>query len=172
MEPQQELPLIREVHGFKRTRCGCVYCAAPCRHVPGGLDPSDLERLCPPGRDVFAWAEEHLRALTGRPYPTLVPARHPEGHCHWLIEGKCAVHDNSPYGCAFFDAHMSRDEADRRQAATVQARRADADAGGLYHRVWLHLCQKGLIARPGDRAGLVEEVGRMWRNAERRWQQL
>ncbi len=158
---------VRQQFGFARTVCGCAFCTAPCRHIPGSLDVSDLPRLCPPGQDVLVWAEQHLRALVDKPFPTLVPSRAANGHCHWLFEGRCAVHENAPYSCAFFDAHMSEMEIERRSAATIQARRGDAAANGLYYRVWLHLCQKGLIGPPGDRAALTEEVRVIHRNAER-----
>jgi hypothetical protein len=154
------LPL-REEHGFRRTCCGCAFCAAPCRHVPGALDPADLVRLCPEGADLFAWAEEHLRALTSHPYPTLVPTRRADGACHWYYEGRCAVHEHAPYGCAFFDSHMPRAEVEARYAATVRAREEDAAAGGLYFQVWSYLCRRGLVGRPADRAGLGEEVRRL-----------
>src|ERR1700682_4838839 len=90
----QELPLVRQEYGFHRTVCGCAFCRTPCRHLPGSLDVTDLLRLCPAGEDVMAWAQEHLRALTEKPYPTLVPARHPHGPCHWLFDGQCVVHEN------------------------------------------------------------------------------
>src|SRR5271166_1913757 len=144
MEITRDLPLVRKQFGFCRTICGCELCRAPCRHMPGSLDISDLPRLCPVGQDVFAWAEQHLRALTDKPFPTLVPARRADGHCHWLYEGKCAVHEISPYGCAFFDSHLDAAEVKRRSAATIQARRADALNNGLYYQVWLHLCARGL----------------------------
>src|SRR5438128_2537880 len=96
---------IREQFGFQRTRCGCVFCQAPCKHIPGSLDVSDLWRLCPKGQDVFTWAEEHLRVLPDKAFPTLVPVRQVNGHCHWFVQGKCAVHENAPYSCAFFDSH-------------------------------------------------------------------
>lgn len=160
-------PAAREQHGFQRTVCGCEYCRAPCRHMPGSLDVADLESLCPAGQDVFAWAEQHLRALVNKPYPTLVPARQANGHCHWLYEGRCVVHDRSPYGCAFFDRHMSEAEAQRRADATIQARQADAARNGLYHRVWLHLRRKGLVSRPGDRDGLAQETLQIHRYVER-----
>ena len=135
--------------------------------MPGSLDVIDLARLCPPDHDVFTWAEQHLRALTDKPYPTLVPARQANGHCHWLFEGLCAVHENAPYSCAFFDAHMTEEEINRRSAATIQARQEDAARDGLYYRVWNHLCHKGLIARSGDRTALAEDVSKICRNAER-----
>ncbi len=170
LSSQGERPLSpdREQHGFQRTRCACAFCAAPCRHIPGSLDVSDLERLCPEGQDLFAWAEEHLRAVPDKPFPTLVPARGLDGGCHWYFDGKCAVHEAAPYGCAFFDVHMSEEEAGRRAAATIQARREDAAAGGLYHRVWLHLCRKGLTSPSGDRDGLAGEWARIHRHAEGR----
>jgi hypothetical protein len=150
-------PANRERYGFQRTVCGCEMCRVPCRHMPGSLDVVDLLALCPPNHDVFGWAEEHLRALTDKGVPTLVPARLPNGHCHWLFEGQCVVHEHSPYGCSFFDAHQPADEVERRSAATMQARRDDAAAHGLYYRVWLHLCRKGRISPPGDRQAIDRE---------------
>ncbi|HWY88572.1 MAG TPA: hypothetical protein VNX28_17805 [Gemmataceae bacterium] len=148
----------REDYGFRRTKCGCEFCRAPCRHMPGSLDVTDITRLCPPGQDVFAWAEQHLRALTDKPYPTLVPARQDNGACHWLCGGLCAVHDDAPFSCAFFDMHMTEEEIEARSAATIQARQDDAARNGLYQRVWLHLCREGLIGVPGNRAALAEEL--------------
>ncbi len=111
MEPES---VAREQHGFRRTVCGCEFCKAPCRHVPGSLDVSDLGRLCPPNEDVFTWAAQHLRAVVDKPFPTLVPARQTNGHCHWLFDGRCAVHGSAPYSCAFFDSHMTDAEVERR----------------------------------------------------------
>ena len=66
----------------------------------------------------MTWAREHLRAskglqvfnpMTGKKLqiPSLVPAKQSNGHCHWLqSDGRCAVHENSPFGCAFLDQHM------------------------------------------------------------------
>ncbi|HEV8058854.1 MAG TPA: hypothetical protein VGP68_03225 [Gemmataceae bacterium] len=156
-EPRQ----AREAFGFTRTICACAICQAPCHHIPGSLDVADLPRLCPPSQNVFTWAEEHLRAIVDKGYPTLVPSRGANSHCHWLFEGRCSVHAVAPYSCAFFDSHMTDVEIDRRSAATIKARRDDAAANGLYYQVWLHLCRKNLIGPPGDRAGLAEEVSRL-----------
>jgi len=162
----RKLPMVREEFGFRRTQCACAFCQAPCRHLPGALAPSDLLRLRPPDRDVFAWAEEHLRTLRAKPYPLLVPARRPDGVCHWYFEGKCAVYESAPYGCAFFDAHMPEQESTRRFAALVAAIQQDVTANGLYYRIWLHLRQKGLTARTGNRAELVRDLERIARRAE------
>jgi hypothetical protein len=156
--PTSKPPVEREEHGFRRTACGCELCKVHCRHLPGALDPSDLARLCPLEHDLFTWAEQHLRALTDKPYPTLVPARQPNSHCHWYFDGQCAVHDVAPYSCAFFDSHMAEDEVTSRVAATAAAIRQDATANGFYARVWQHLCRKGLIGRPGDRGALFREL--------------
>jgi hypothetical protein len=135
--------------------------------MPGTLDPSDLPTLYGQDGDIFAWAEVHLRALVDQPYPTLVPARNPQCHCHWYFDGKCAVHDHAPYGCAFFDAHQSDGEVAGRVAATIQACKDDAAANGLYYRLWRHLCGKGLIGKRGDRHTLRMEVQRIARRSER-----
>jgi hypothetical protein len=162
----------REEFGLQRTECGCACCAAPCRHVPGGLVPSDLAGLCPPGQDVFAWAEQHLRALTAGPHPALVPARGVTGGCHWFFEGRCAVHGHAPFGCAFFDSHQPPEEVRRRQEAMARARAEDAAADGLYTRVWRHLRAKGLVAPPGDWAAVLAEVDRIRRGTVRRARRL
>ena len=56
---------------------------------------------------------------------------------------------------------MTEEEIEKRSAATIAARRADAVEQGLYFRVWRHLCQKGLTAPSGDRAALQEELHRL-----------
>lgn len=156
-QPRIELP-TRSQHGFQRTVCDCEFCRAPCRHVPGSLDVADLDKLCPQGQDIFAWAEQHLRAVIDKPYPTLVPARHEGGACHWHYEGRCLVHAHAPYSCAFFDMHMDAAEIARRSAATIASRQKDADAEGLYFRVWLYLQRRGLTAPAGNREALNDEL--------------
>jgi hypothetical protein len=135
--------------------------------MPGTLDSSDLSRLCPAGQDVLAWAEMHLRAVTDSPLPALVPARHPWGHCHWYFEGRCAVHDNAPFGCAFFDSHMSQEEIETRAAIHAQAIRQDIGSNGLYVRTWRHLVAKGLTCRRGDRGQVDGEVHKLLCRASR-----
>ncbi len=156
--PSSEPRAGRTQYGFARTKCGCAFCSAYCKHVPGRLDVGDLERLCPPGRDVFAWAEEHLRAVADSPFPKLVPARREQGPCHWFLDGKCLVHENAPYGCAFFDSHMDPAEVERRSKAANRASREDAARNGLFTRVWRHLCGRGLTTPSGNRGRLDEEL--------------
>src|SRR5438105_14382764 len=93
-----EPPPAREQFGFRRTVCGCAFCQAPCRHIPGSLDVAALERPCPPDTDAFAWSERHLRVLTDEPFPPRAPALQSNGHGHWLVDCTCAVHDAPPDG--------------------------------------------------------------------------
>ena len=138
--------------------------------------PADLERMhrsLAPDQDLLSWARRHLLASPGalvmsrgRAFriPTLVPARRPDGACVFLTAaGRCAVHAVSPFGCAFFDAHMADAEADRRSKRGLQAVAEAWDVGGLYAQVWLALAGDGLVAPPPEvarrqlrRAGGVE----------------
>lgn len=104
---------VREEFGFRRMVCACRKCSLWCEYVPGALVPSDLDRLIPSGDDPFDWAKDHLLASPGFrrmdaygrivvQIPTLVPKRQENGFCHWLEDGLCLIHDNSPFGCAFF----------------------------------------------------------------------
>jgi hypothetical protein len=80
------------------------------------------------------------------------------GHCHWYVGGKCTVHENAPYGCAFFDAHRAPSDLERRSEAGSQAIQADIARNGLYAQVWQHLCDRGLTRPSGNRAALNEEA--------------
>jgi hypothetical protein len=146
---------VRTEFGLQRTACACERCSLFCRHMPGYLVPSDLERLIPPGEDPFVWAKIHLRAVMPVPggFPNLVPAQLPNGHCHWLEDGKCAVWQNSPFGCAFFDQHMGREEHEGRNAWGRAARQEAFEKNGLYAQLWHALKEAGLV-----RAGRSKEV--------------
>jgi hypothetical protein len=124
--------------------------------MPGFLIPSDLERLIPDGVDPFVWSEGHLRASFGslvpsggvmKWTPSLVPAKADSGSCHWLKDGRCTVHENSPFGCAFLDQHMTDREAEKRSQAGRDARWDDFVTDGLYSQIWQHLSERGLVYR-------------------------
>jgi hypothetical protein len=98
-----ELPVARKEIGFTRTTCGCKKCQVWCKHQPGFLVPSDLDRLIPQDEDPYQWAEKHLRASPGLrivvsgltvSIPSIVPAKQENGHCHWFQGGNCLVHTN------------------------------------------------------------------------------
>ena len=174
------LPVVRrEEAGFKRTTCGCQLCSSFCKVMPGYLVPSDLERLIPKDQDPMAWARTHLRAsrglvmfnmLTGKTVsiPSLVPAKQANGHCHWLTQdGKCSVHSDSPFGCAYFDQHMTDAEADRRSHYARLARAQAFDERSLYSEIWHMLKSEGLVGG-GEYAQSQKDLKRMRSSVERR----
>jgi Fe-S-cluster containining protein len=131
------LPVIdktRTEFGYYRTICSCPDCTAGCRYLPAYLIPADLERMhtdLDPGEDLLSWARKHLLASPGAlvvrrgkafRIPTLVPARQADGACIFLTsEGRCGVHAVAPFGCSFFDTHMSDQEANLRSSTGLRA---------------------------------------------------
>jgi hypothetical protein len=178
MNKLSSLPIIeRTEFGFTRMHCSCRACSVWCEHVPGLLVPSDLERLIPKDADPFHWAEEHLRCSPGvittiknargegeeivEKLPSLVPAKQANGHCHWLKEGRCLVHENAPYGCAFLDHRQSEEYANRvRKAGAIARIDAIRDGNSLYRRLLQHLEDKGLLYETNleDRSKVAKEM--------------
>jgi hypothetical protein len=83
--------------------------------MPGYLIPADLDRLIPWDRGTQAawgWCLKNLRASSGarvlirgevRNVPTIVLASREDGSCVFLENDRCTVHDDAPFGCAFFN---------------------------------------------------------------------
>lgn len=140
---------------FVRSSCACEACSVFCKYFPGYLLPEDLVRLCPQNENLYEWSERELLASPGAKVVkngvvvrvrTLVPARNAEGHCkHLLPSGLCAIHEGSPYGCAFFDSHQSQHQYLDRSMYGLGVIRMDWQVNGLYSTVWLHLEGKGLV---------------------------
>jgi hypothetical protein len=169
----------RTEYGFSRTVCSCAGCTAGCRVMPAYLVPSDVDRLYAAqrldGETVEEWAARCLLAspgaLVGRivgvemrttRIPTLVPARKADGSCVNLADGKCSVHAAAPYGCAFFDTHMSKREGDGRSSEGLIHVATAWQAGGVYGRLWAMLHERGLRA-PSPAVGrlrLEEEIAK------------
>ena len=147
-------PAKREEFGFKRTSCSCRKCSVFCEFIRGFLVPSDLDRLIPSGADPMLWAESNLLASPGLQIrtpqftvsiPSLVPRRQNHGHCHWLQDGHCSVHENSPYACAFHNQCRQTDaQAKKIGMAGREARGMAFKEDGLYAQIWRHLWEKGL----------------------------
>jgi hypothetical protein len=146
---------MRQEFGFVRNSCSCRKCSVFCEFIPGFLVPSDLDRLIPPGDDPLLWAEQHLLASPGYQIkshhvtvisiPSLVPRRQGNGHCHWLQDGRCSVHENSPYACAFHNQCRQTDaQAEKIGIAGREARAKAFKEDGLYAQLWRHLWAKGL----------------------------
>jgi hypothetical protein len=158
MSQRQPLPQVdpaRVEFGFERTVCACDACIPFCRHIPGYLVPADLERWSNShgGDDFERWASQHLLASPGAlvvhggklgRIRTLVPARRENGSCVFLTaEGRCSIHALAPFGCAFFDAHQSQAEADRRSQRGLRAVLEAWQASGPYARLWQALHAAG-----------------------------
>jgi len=109
-------------HGFTRTKCACENCTACCKRQPGPLANGDFERIA----KAQGWAPEialemarkHFVAsggalvkdqVTGETtrVGTITPRR-VKGRCIFLTaDNKCSIHAVAPFGCAYFDTHMS-----------------------------------------------------------------
>ena len=154
---------MRREFGIARTSCGCAECQLNCRHMPGMLIPSDLDRLAPVPEGeaaVLAWAEANLLASPGalvaqggRTFriPTLVPATKADGSCvHLGEDGRCAIHAVAPFGCAFFSCGPDPGIAGDGLREIARAH----TAGGLYTRVWERLW---LLGRRQERPDVLRE---------------
>ncbi len=113
---------------FERTVCGCDECSKFCTTQPGHLIPGDLERIAkaqgfesPASLKPLLWAspgavvgDAHTKKMWR--IETITPRlRTQSGRCVFLKDdGKCAVHDVAPFGCAYFDSHMSDEEGQQR----------------------------------------------------------
>ena len=148
---------IRTEFGFERTACACSECAINCRFIPGYLIPADLDRIAGhlSSENLIEFALENLLASPGatvvdrdrvRQIPTLVPTRRGDGACKFLdANNRCTIHEVSPFGCAFFDAHQSKTESDYRSGSgLVQIDRA-WHGDRLYARLWLLLRTLGKV---------------------------
>lgn len=150
---------MRTEFGFARTSCACDWCRSWCERMPGYLIPSDLERLIPAGADPYLWAADNLRASDGAivsighqkvRVPSLTPAD-VDGRCVNLQDdGRCAVHDNAPFGCAFFDCSDSPERTlnGPLSRAGIDALMADwrVEGGTLYTRIWAFLAYRNLVS--------------------------
>jgi Fe-S-cluster containining protein len=150
---------MRTEFGFERTICGCDECVNNCRRISGSLIPNDLERLLPSGtEEALAWAMGNLMASPGaivivggekHRIPTLVPARLSNGVCKFLVGNRCSIHENAPYGCAFF-GHMPDSESNKRSWKGLQSIFTDSENARVYQALWMILHREGKIAAPPE----------------------
>ena len=140
----------RQALSFVATKCACSNCAVNCKFIPGYLIPEDLQHLwnrVEPELPYEEFAKKYLLASPGAlvgtadgqvgRIPMIVPARKPEGGCVFLTEdNKCSIHESAPFGCRFFDAHMSDAEADRRSMAGLMEILKDNKTRGTYKTTW------------------------------------
>ena len=139
---------------FKRTECACDECVRNCEFISGYLVPSDIQRIADHlgETDLVNFALDHLFAspgatvcLLGKIYqiPTIVPARKPNGVCHFLKNGRCTIHVVSPFACRYFDHSQSREEADAISLRGLTEIAKAWQRGDLYARLWMLLHETG-----------------------------
>lgn len=169
-------PAIRD--RFERTECSCEACATGCRTMPGTLALGDLERIAEAtGGDAQSpdWLGQHFEASGGGckiarinkqagtieliEIDTIVPALIEENgseRCVFLTpEGKCGIHEVSPFGCAYLDSHQDAEEADERVRALTaeleahirQSRPFQSGGPLTYHERWQVLRSMGKTPR-------------------------
>lgn len=109
---------------FRRTVCACGQDQDNCAR-PGYLIPGDLERIAGdlgstvkdilylfrPGKGAVVM---DARTRSAFRIPTIVPRTTDTGCVFRDVTGGCRIHAVAPFGCAYFDVHMPRAEADQR----------------------------------------------------------
>jgi len=125
--------------------------------MPGHLVLSDIKRIAERLNefDIVRFAFDNLLASSGaiviangdyKTIPTLVPARKPDGSCRFLKSGRCEIHAEAPYGCAYFSAEQTKEEADAISERGLQEIARAWQRGDLYVQLWLMLYHAGRIA--------------------------
>ena len=147
--------MARTEFGKNRTSCACHLCVTNCRFMPGFLIPADLDRLLPPNADPFKWAERNLLASPGAMVmkdgqifriPTLVPATKSDGSCmHLSDKNLCTIHENAPFGCAFFDCGPPPEGLSEAGLRAVMEEWRKCSS--LYFLLWHHLNTRGKTQR-------------------------
>lgn len=156
---------VRTEFGAQRTTCACKICITNCRYMPGFLIPADLDRLIPVSAAgvtaVLRWANENLLASPGAlirikatgeitRVPTLVPATKPDGSCiHLSDDHRCTIHENAPFGCAFFDCRSGADSYALSAEGVIQTAEAHRNRA-LYSLIWTHLYETGRRQQPAE----------------------
>ena len=125
---------IRERLG--RTSCACRKCQLCCQHMPGMLIPEDLPHFAPDDLRASPGALVVLEDGRPRRIRTITPAARDNGTCIFFRDGRCAVHELSPAGCACTDMHADARQADRVSQTLLSAIMADWEAGGPYSELW------------------------------------
>ncbi|MDY0314160.1 MAG: YkgJ family cysteine cluster protein [Bacteroidales bacterium] len=141
---------------YERTICSCEKCRSFCKKMPGYLIPDDIYRIYKElnkQRDSNISIGDLLSASPGAIVqtqgsifrtPTIVPSRSVNNFCIFLDnDEKCSIHSIAPYGCAYFDDHMSKEEADERSRLGLSLIMKNS----LYKMIWNFLWEEGLRSK-------------------------
>jgi Fe-S-cluster containining protein len=136
--------------------------------MPGSLAPGDLERIAPPHEPLRKdWVAENFLASEGTlimdpktgdsfRLPTIVPRQKEDGSCVFFENGRCSIHEHSPYGCRMFDLHMDHEQGRERsmqfayllyQTWTTPLNELSGGEG-VYADAWNYLSGTGRQATP------------------------
>lgn len=79
--------------------------------------------------------------------PTMTPRQQPDGCCVFYEKdsGLCGIHAVSPFGCACFDSHMSREA---KGDMLMKAALLEICDSPTYQQQWYALRHAGCVARP------------------------
>jgi Fe-S-cluster containining protein len=166
----------RSDYGFERTKCNCPRCSRFCGKMSGYLAPEDLDRMrmALGGLDYISFGLEYLMASPGATVGyqgrdgemhhmrihTLVPRRLEGGRCIFLEDdGKCKIHEDSPFGCAMIDEHMTDEEANRRSLTALQDI-ASQNFGGPFFQIFLAYEMLLAILSFHDQVAMPPEIAR------------
>jgi hypothetical protein len=118
--------------------------------------------------EKIEWARVNLLASPGAlvvkdgvmfRIPTLVPAARPSGKCiHLTADEKCAIHDSSPFGCAYFSCSsiLQGDFYHLSNLGLTAVLQAQLNPVSLYYQIWHALWEEGKRAmKPED---LIDQV--------------
>lgn len=125
-------PLKTDERGvpFERTACSCKLDVQNCYDVPGPLHCGDFERITAAlgitRTEALTYFRRSERSRVGKmlpggkllmtTVPTIVPAKR-NNRCIFLgHKDRCTIHHVAPFGCAYFDVHMSAEEGHARSA--------------------------------------------------------
>jgi Fe-S-cluster containining protein len=122
-------------HEFERTKCACENCTRCCKRQPGPLVFDDIQRI----KDFLGIGDEEFHDLFVASPGALVKAgdgkthrvgsivpRMRRGRCVFLDEkDRCRIHAVAPFGCAYFDTHMSAQTAHPRSLFIVNDNMSD-----------------------------------------------
>lgn len=131
--------------------------------MPGSLIPSDLPAIMQQQgvkENPTTWLLENFQASEGATVgalvqgvlqtfrvPTIVPRLTEQG-CVFLKDNRCTIHEVAPFGCAYFDMHMSREVGDGVSRHAVNQQLDSWRAGGSYAQAWQVLHEAGKLAPP------------------------
>lgn len=124
---------------MERTTCSCQECIACCKRQPGPLIEGDMEKIAAALGESLEETKKHFWASpgalvknmqTGRAYRvgTITPKfDRRRGRCVFLTDDdRCSIHAVAPFGCAYFDTHMGREEAQDGAAVLIRGQQTEA----------------------------------------------